>query len=76
MSELILADNKNNQVFLEGEFIKGKKNEQVSDFFPKRDFKIINGYDNKWGRNIKKFPINRPKYIRVNIDGKTIRKKT
>ena len=36
VSELILADNKNNQVFLEGEFIKGKKMNKYLTFSKKR----------------------------------------
>ena len=60
---------------LEGECKEGKKNKRVSNFFPKREFKILNGYDNKWIRDIKKFPIKRPKYIQVNSDGTRIRKK-
>ena len=66
LSEKILLVEKSKEIILEGEFKEGKKNQQVADFFQKRSFKILDGYDKKWTRDIKKFPIKRPKYIQVN----------
>ncbi len=66
LSEKILLVEKSKEIILEGEFREGKKNQQVADFFQKRSFKILDGYDNTWVRDIKKFPIKRPKYIQVN----------
>ena len=75
INEKIKSKHKKTYTYLEGEFIKGKKNNQVSDFFPKRGFKILNGYDNRWSRDVLKYPIERPKYIQVNFDGPKVRKK-
>ena len=75
INEKIKSKHKKTYTYLEGEFIKGKKNSQVSDFFPKRGFKILNGYDNRWSRDVLKYPIERPKYIQVNFDGPKVRKK-
>ncbi len=76
LCERIKSQSKHRKIILEGEYIEGKKNHQVSDFYSKRGFKSSNGFNNKWFRDIYKYPVNRPQHIKVKSNEKRIRKQT
>ncbi|WP_430472564.1 HAD-IIIC family phosphatase [Thalassospira lucentensis] len=50
-------------LILIGEFKSGKKNSQVADFYPNRDFEAVDGEKGFWVRNLSKAPLEIPAWF-------------